>query len=1006
MPPVSARLITRSIRRHFGAGLFLLGSIFFTQASTNNNTWLIHNWTTDDGLINNNILAVAQGLDGYLWVVPSVGLMRFDGIQFNRFPIEDFTSPIDDHIICTLPSHRTGTFWIATYRGTVIGLKSDFSKQTIPQASLPNTTPLALAEDAAGSLWVGYADVVCRVMAGQVTWFAAKEGVPPGKFHSLISDGRGNLWLAKGNQICFFRDGQFRHAANSRATRSLAATQTNAVWFIDDDRLCICDTGKNLQSYGDFPDLSQATRRALLQDHTGAVWIGTDGNGLIRFDKSGFQKIDTAYPSILNLAEDREGDLWLGTAGGGLSRVSLSGVWLENIPVSERIESLCEDTNGVLWGVNHAGMLVSRVNSQWSPVFTNASFAGTARTVAADHDGAVWVGTRDGKLFQLAGTNSIILHQTKIHDSIYALFTTSSNDLWVVGGNELQRWHDGELSDVSLPRPIEKISAITETANGDIWIGARGTVMRFNGREFVDETPRLPIAERSVCCLYGTPDGSLWISCGGLGLLRYQKGRVGRVGVEQGLFNDYIAQIVADNQGWLWFASDHGVFKIRREELEQASMDQRVRLRPIVYGRNEGLPSLQALFSTSSFVLPIAQCDRDGQIQLLATTGIVMANPRLLPENSTTPVLLTQVVMDGRTIASYGSTSSAQTVANLKMLNLPLQLPPSHRHLEFNFTAFHFSAPENIRFRYKLAGFDNDWIEAGGSRNANYSRLTAGHYEFQVAACVGDGPWNESPAGLAFTVAPFFWQMWWFQLGGLLLFTSTVIAIIRYASFRRMQSKLRAAEQLVAVERERGRIARDLHDDLGGSLNLAALTLDLAQGELENQEALNGKIQRCSTLVRRAARSVDEIVWAINPHNDTLRYLVDYISQFTVEFLQAADILCLVDLPDNIPNQRISPEARHNLWLVSKEAVNNIVRHAKAGEVLLRVTISENQLAVFIQDNGRGFIWPPGNAEGDGLRNMRQRMEEIGGRFQLDSRPGSGTHISLFYSWPSQNPKG
>ena len=147
---------------------------------------------------------------------------------------------------------------------------------------------------------------------------------------------------------------------------------------------------------------------------------------------------------------------------------------------------------------------------------------------------------------------------------------------------------------------------------------------------------------------------------------------------------------------------------------------------------------------------------------------------------------------------------------------------------------------------------------------------------------------------------------------------------------------------------------------------------------------------------------MDEIVWAINPRNDTLRYLVDYISQFAVEFLQAADILCLVELPDNIPNQRISPEARHNLWLVSKEAVNNVVRHAHASEVFLRVIVSENQLAVSIKDDGRGFEWPQDNAECDGLRNMRQRMEEIGGKFQLNSQPGIGTHITVLYSWPPQ----
>ena len=193
-----------------------------------------------------------------------------------------------------------------------------------------------------------------------------------------------------------------------------------------------------------------------------------------------------------------------------------------------------------------------------------------------------------------------------------------------------------------------------------------------------------------------------------------------------------------------------------------------------------------------------------------------------------------------------------------------------------------------------------------------------------------------------------------------------------------------------------------LHEDLGGSLNSVALTLDMMQRGPAAPEA-NGKIRHCSTMVRQVAKSVDEIVWAINPRNDTLRYVVDYISQFAVEFMHAADIPCRVDLPDKIPSQLLSPEARHNLFLVVKETLSNITRHARASEVRLRITASETAMTITIEDNGQGFECVPDNAWSDGLRNMRQRMEEIGGEFQLATQPGAGTRVSFLYSWPSNN---
>jgi ligand-binding sensor domain-containing protein/two-component sensor histidine kinase len=979
-------------------------------------------WQTDDGLPDNNVEAVAQGPDGYLWVATPAGLARFDGIRFGRFPIQNLVSSPDEHIRIVMCG-RGGVLWMASDDGRITGLNPDFSTVSVPQTGLPTHFPQGIAEDKNGGLWLGYfgspwtgySSTIFRIKNGQPKEFNTKQGLPAGNFHSVVSDHDGNIWLAKGKEIFIFQNGRLRRVASAYVTQCLAASHTNAVWLVKDGHLLSCDFSGALEDYGTCPGLSSADTLALLEDHTGAVWIGTDGAGLFRYSNGGFAKVETSHSMILCLAEDREGNIWAGTGGGGLDRISPGGIRLEGLENSQ-IESICEDRDGTLWGATQSGALVSRVDDAWVPVFTNTPFAGTVRCLTDAADGTVWIGLRDGQLVHLGNTNyampRIINH---VRSSIFALLPASMSgaphdgvtssagdsegDLWVLRRDMLQRLHDGVYQDFVPPKQVHRISAITEDADGNLWIGARGVVMRFDGKTFTDESSRMPIAGRAISCLYATPDGSIWISCSGVGLLRLNDTSVGKIGLDRGLFDDDISQMAADGRGWLWFGSDHSVFKIRREELERAMKDPGIHLRPIVYGKNEGLSSVEALSSIAApFVLPRAIVGRDGKVCMLTHTGVVMADPNMLPPYSTAPpVLLTHAAMDGQSIASYGNTPAL--IHHPSSISA-LRLPPSHRHLEFDFTAFDFSAPENIHFRYRLAGFDTNWIDPGPERNATYSRLVSGAYQFHVEACIGDGPWSESPATLAFIVTPFLWDRWWFRAGVLLLFTSSVIALVRYISFRRLQAQMRLIEQRAALEKERTRIARDLHDDLGGSLNSVALTLDMVQ-RLAPPESVNGKIQHCSTMVRQVARSVDEIVWAINPRNDTLRYMVDYISQFAVEYLHAANIPCRVDLPDTIPNRMVSPEARHNLLLIVKEALSNIARHARAGEVLLRVATSEREVVITIQDDGCGFNNAPDNASSDGLRNMRQRIEEIGGRFELESHPGKGTRIGVVYSWPS-----
>jgi ligand-binding sensor domain-containing protein len=447
--------------RVLAALIFLLSG--FPALSSANSEWFTRVWQIDDGLLDNDINGIVQGPDEYLWLVTPVGLMRFDGVSFNPFPIENFTGRISSHVRLMLCS-RSGVLWTAFDGGKIIGLNPDFSMVSLDHNLLPARAPITLANDGDGALWLGYSDVIYRVQNGRITKLTAKDGVPSGTVRSLNSDGIGNIWLAKGNQVSCFRNGQFNQIAGVEGVQCLAATHTNAIWLVAEAHLFSCDLNGTLRDCGAFQDPSIISTAALLEDHNGSVWIGTDGNGLFQYHQSHFERVETSHSSILSLAEDREGNIWAGTGGGGLDRITPCGIRLEvlqNSQIQSQIQSICQDANGVLWGATQNGTLVSRINSGWKPAFIEASLAGAVTCVAADR-GAVWVGTRSGKLLRIVNTNHISWETNITHGPIRGLLVTSNEDVWIVGGDVLQRLHKTQLDNIRLPRQAQRVFAIAE----------------------------------------------------------------------------------------------------------------------------------------------------------------------------------------------------------------------------------------------------------------------------------------------------------------------------------------------------------------------------------------------------------------------------------------------------------------------------------------------------------------------------------------------------------------
>jgi signal transduction histidine kinase len=435
---------------------------------------------------------------------------------------------------------------------------------------------------------------------------------------------------------------------------------------------------------------------------------------------------------------------------------------------------------------------------------------------------------------------------------------------------------------------------------------------------------------------------------------------------------------------------------LRQQDAEDVMAGRAARVQSIHYGAGEGLPPLQAMVGAS----PGAIRSRDGRLWIPMHTALAVVDPSHLQENKNPPaVLLNRVTVDNQSRGWYRSIVPELKENGSQPIDLDsgatLRLAPGHHRIDFEFTALNFGAPENLRFRYMLEGVDDTWVDASRERKEGYSRLSAGDYRFRVSACNSSGVWNDQGALLAFTVAPFFWQTWWFRAIVGAFFIGVFVGIGRYISFRRLRVKLRALEQQAALSRERARIARDIHDDLGSRLSEITLLSELALQDHSKRENASEHIHHISVTARQATDSLDEIVWAANPRNDTLPDLIGYIGQFAQQFLQMAKIDCRLQLPDQPPKWPLSAEARHNLFLVTKEALNNVVRHAHATEVLLRVTISEQALTLVLEDNGRGFEPDREHPSADGVRNMHQRMETIGGRCEIVSKRGAGTVVTL-----------
>lgn len=1020
------------------AGWLWLAALLAARGATGD--YLVDVWTSENGLPDSSVTAVAQTPDGYLWVGTYNGLARFDGVRFVTF--DPANTPALTHArVRKLYLDGRGTLWINTQDGSLTTLRNGQFTLELRNSRL-STGELTLVAS-------GTNEIVFLTGRGDI--FRKDLSAPPGEGWDELSPpakglgatcvqgAHGTLWYLDGDRRLWRLNGrQFELLPESAGLgiNCLAADESGQIWIGTDWGISVWNgtAFQTVLSAAPAPGvsfLSVVNSDQIWAVVNGGIWAAVDESWTFGPESKG--NVFPATPGRIGALEDHHGGMWFYNYGRGLLHVGPSGqmdqLTTEDGFPGDRVYCFFEDREGNWWAGLDAGGLARVRERQFHTIAADQNFLPRpAKTVCEDRAGAMWIGMLSGGLSRWQ--NGVVTNYSTIEaqpgGSVFCACPDRQGRLWLSAGDEdLFIRENDEFRRVN--PVVHGVKAILADDEGRVWIGTTGGLLVSTNGSPDAIAPFSGITRRNIRCLAGDQAGRIWVGTGNGelyriasntvtmfrpddkheagafwsvlaeddgtvwagtfrgGLLRLRDGQFTRFKKKDGLPDNIIGQILDDGRGNLWVGSHQGIFRVAKSALDDFASGLIKFIPCIDYSRADGLPSIEC----SGGYQPAAWRNHEGQLWFATAKGATWVQPdEINPKVTPPPVVIEEIVVDGR-------------VHNLaeNFGGAVFKIPPGRHQIEFRYTGLSLSSPERVLFRHRLSGVDTDWVLAGTRRSVQYNLLPPGDYQFRVIACNSDGVWNEAGAKLKFKILPFFYETWWFRVGAVVVVLGSFALIVRRITTRRLRKKMEELERKQVVERERARIAKDIHDDLGASLTLIAMLGDLAKNERDSE-----RIEKMSGTAREAVKSLDEIVWAVNPRNDTLAHLIDYMGQFAVKYLRDAGIRCLLDVPDQAPACEVPANVRHNVFLVVKEALQNIVKHAHATEVWLQVGIHGPRLQIAVADNGCGFDRPPEDAWADGLRNMRQRLAEIGGECTVQSDVGKGTTIAIELTLAAEPP--
>ncbi len=764
-------------------------------------SYVCKNWTQEDGLPMNSILAAAQTSDGYLWLGTETGLVRFDGVRFDTFNRDNEPELAIDFVVSLLADRR-GTLWVGTRGGGLFRYREGRFSRLSHDPALNEAW--AIVEAADGAVWIG-----CR---GGLYRHADDEIRPiplPGSgfahyVRSLAEDHDGRIWVGRRNGgVCVLTRQGERWEAEEKGFAdthigTLFVDRDGTVWAGTPTGAIIRFRGDQVTRYSSAHGLSGNAVNCFFQDRSGTLWIGTAGGGITLFDvHSGlFTPFDPRNEMnsqiIYTLFRDRENNIWAGTNGNGV--VKLREALIKTFTSrqglsSDVVFSVFQDSGGTVW----AGTMSCGINTLRGDRFHALDglcglSVNSVTSIGESPTGCLWFGTFRGLDCLENGRFRTYDRESGLTDNLVrALYTDAGGTLWVglANGDVFSR-ANGRFS---LAGNVEyRVNTIYRDRRGDLWVGSFGSGLnrfRDGRRQVYDRRAGMP--GNCVLCLHEERDGSMWIGTYRDGLVRFRDGRFRSIARKDGLADDTIYCILEDSRRDLWMSSNRGVMRIGRHDLDEFLAGRRRTLTPAVFGKDHGMRSMEC----NGGLQPSGMRSADGRLWFPTTRGVAVIDPRHVHAGALPPpVLIQRLALDGAPLHPRDG----------------IVVPPGRGDLEIDFTAPSFLSPEKIQFRYRLDGRDADWVDAGTRRQASYGDLPPGTYTFRVIAANGDGVWNLAGASLRFRLQPHLHQTTAFRLGVPLLLVGLLFGARsirqRVHDIRRRRRKLgRTGLQPEEVER-------------------------------------------------------------------------------------------------------------------------------------------------------------------------------------------------------------